>query len=31
MAQDDSPDAKVISMHVVGEGPYAILWDISSL
>ena len=25
MAQDDSPDAKVISMHVVGEGPYAIL------
>ena len=25
MAQDDSPAAHVISMHVVGEGPGAIL------
>ena len=25
MAQDDSPAANVISMHVVGEGPGAIL------
>ena len=25
MAQDDSPNANVISMHVVGEGPGAIL------
>ena len=25
MAQDNSPGAKVISMHVVGEGPGAIL------
>ena len=24
MAQDDSPGAKVISMHVVGDGPGAI-------
>ena len=26
MARDDSPGANVISMHVVGEGPGAILW-----
>ena len=25
MAQDDSPGANVVSMHVVGEGPGAIL------
>ena len=25
MVRDDSPDANVISMHVVGEGPGAIL------
>ena len=25
MAQDDSPAANVISMHIVGEGPGAIL------
>ena len=25
MAQDDSPGANVISMHVVGEGPRALL------
>ena len=25
MAQDDSPGAKVISVHLVGEGPGAIL------
>ena len=31
MAQDDSPAANVISMHVVGEGPGAILWDIAFL
>ena len=26
MTWDDSPGANVISMHVVGEGPGAILW-----
>ena len=31
MAQDDSPAANVISMHVVGEGPGAILWAIAFL
>ena len=31
MAQDDSPAASVISVHVVGEGPGAILWGIAFL
>ena len=31
MAQDDSPAANVISMHVAGEGRGAILWDIAFL
>ena len=31
MARDDSPAASVISMHVVSEGPGAILWDIAFL
>ena len=31
MARDDSPAANVISMHVVGEGPGAILRDITFL
>ena len=31
MAWDDSHAANVISMHVVGEGPGAILWDIAFL
>ena len=31
MDQDDSPAANVTSMHVVGEGPGAILWDIAFL
>ena len=31
MAQDDSPATNVISMHVVGEGRGAILWDIAFL
>ena len=31
MVQDDSPAANVISMHVVGDRPGAILWDIAFL
>ena len=31
MAWDDSPATNVISMHVLGEGPSAILWDIAFL
>jgi len=31
MARDDSPAVNVISMHVAGEGPGAILWDIAFL
>ena len=31
MAGDYSPAANVISMHVVGEGPGVILWDIAFL
>ena len=31
MAWDDSPAASVISVHVVGEGPGAILSDIAFL
>ena len=30
-AWDDSPAAHVISMHVMGEGPGAILWDTAFL